>query len=62
MPDFQVDEDTHQKVFGAAIPPVAAADADATYDSAEATLINELKTKLDAVTAVLRNAGMIQQD
>lgn len=62
MPEFQVDEDTHQLTYGAAIDDVAAADAAATYGAGEAALVNELKAKLNAVLAVMRNAGLMQQD
>lgn len=43
----------------AAVANVAAANADATYGAEEATLINELKTQLNALLAVLRTAGII---
>ena len=62
MPDFQVDEDTHQLVYADAIDDVSTANADATYGQPEADLINELKSKLNAVLAVIREAGMIEQD
>lgn len=41
------------------IAAVAEADADGTYGAPEAALINELKTKLNALLVVLRNAGII---
>lgn len=43
----------------AAVADVATADADGTYGSPEATLINELKTQLNALLADLRAAGII---
>lgn len=46
-------------VAGAAVANVATADADATYGQPEADLINELKTKVNALLASLRAAGKI---
>lgn len=43
----------------AAVADVATANADATYGQPEADLINELKTKLNAVLVELRKAGVI---
>lgn len=62
MATFQYDEDRRQLVFGAAIAAVSTANADSTYGQPEADLINELKTKLNAVITVLQNADMIQLD
>ena len=45
---------------GDAVADVAAANADGTYDADTATLINELKTKLNAALASLRDAGVIE--
>lgn len=42
-----------------AVANVATANADATYGQPEADLINELKTKLNAVLVELRKAGVI---
>lgn len=42
-----------------AVANVATADADATYGQPEADLINELKTKLNALLAECRKAGII---
>jgi len=42
-----------------AVANVAAANAGATYTTAEQALINELKTKLNAVLVELRKAGVI---
>ncbi|MDG4792004.1 hypothetical protein O7626_40020 [Micromonospora sp. WMMD1102] len=44
---------------GAAVANVATANADATYGQPEADLINELKTKVNALLASLRAAGVI---
>lgn len=44
---------------GAAVANVATANADATYGQPEADLINELKTKVNALLAALRTAGVI---
>jgi len=44
---------------GDAVANVAAANAGGTYTTAEQTLINELKTKLNALLAELRQAGVI---
>ncbi|MFC5744824.1 hypothetical protein [Actinomadura rugatobispora] len=44
---------------GAAVADVATANADATYGQPEADLINELKTKLNALLDSLRDAGLI---
>lgn len=44
---------------GDAVANVATANADATYGQPEADLINELKTKLNALLAELRQAGTI---
>jgi hypothetical protein len=43
----------------AAVASVASADADATYGAPEATLINELKTQLNALLAAMRTAGLL---
>jgi predicted RecA/RadA family phage recombinase len=43
----------------AAVADIATADADGTYGSPEATLINELKTQLNTLLAELRIAGII---
>ncbi len=43
----------------AAVADVATADSDATYGAAESTLINEMKTQLNALLARLRLAGII---
>ena len=40
---------------------VTEADADETYDSDTADLINELKTKLNALLASLRSAGLMEE-
>lgn len=42
-----------------AVTDVVTANADATYGQPEADLINELKTKLNAVLVELRKAGVI---
>jgi hypothetical protein len=42
-----------------AVAAVATADADATYGQPEADLINELKTKLNALLVECRKAGVI---
>ena len=44
---------------GPAVANVATANADATYGQPEADLINELKTKVNALLAALRTAGVI---
>jgi predicted RecA/RadA family phage recombinase len=43
----------------AAVADIATADADGTYGAPEATLINELKTQVNALLARLRIAGII---
>jgi len=43
----------------AAIAAVATADADATYGQPEADLINELKTKVNALLTACRNVGVM---
>lgn len=43
----------------ATIAAVATADADGTYGSAEADLINELKTKYNTLLAELKTAGIV---
>jgi hypothetical protein len=43
----------------AAVATVATANADATYGQPEADLINELKTKLNALLVECRKAGII---
>lgn len=43
----------------ATVADVATANADATYGQPEADLINELKTKLNAVLVELRKAGIV---
>lgn len=43
----------------AAVADIATADSDATYGAAESTLINEMKTQLNALLARLRLAGII---
>lgn len=43
----------------AAVADVATANADATYGQPEADLINELKTKLNALLVECRKAGVI---
>lgn len=43
----------------ATIAAVVAANADGTYGAEEATLINELKTKLDSVIAALKAVGIV---
>lgn len=43
----------------AAVADVATANADATYGQPEADLINELKTKVNALLAALRAAGLL---
>ncbi len=42
-----------------AVAAVATANADATYGQPEADLINELKTKLNALLVECRKAGVI---
>lgn len=42
-----------------AVADVATADADSTYGQPEADLVNELKTKLNAVLVELRKAGIV---
>lgn len=42
-----------------AVAAVATANADATYGQPEADLINELKTKLNALLVECRKAGII---
>lgn len=42
-----------------AVADVATANADATYGQPEADLINELKTKLNALLDSLRDAGLL---
>lgn len=42
-----------------AVASVATANADATYGQPEADLINELKTKLNALLVECRKAGII---
>lgn len=44
---------------GSAVADVATADADATYGTEEATLINELKDQVNALLAELRSTGTI---
>ena len=48
-----------QKPKGAAVADVATANADATYGQPEADLINELKTKVNALLASLRAANLL---
>lgn len=43
----------------AAVASVATANADATYGQPEADLINELKTKVNALLVECRKAGII---
>lgn len=43
-----------------AIADVSTANADATYGQAEADLINELKTTVNALLAELRSDGLIK--
>ncbi|WP_242892440.1 hypothetical protein [Actinomadura litoris] len=43
----------------APVADVATANADATYGQPEADLINELKTKVNALLASLRAAGLL---
>ncbi|MEV0726010.1 hypothetical protein AB0I37_24930 [Micromonospora purpureochromogenes] len=43
----------------ATVANVAAANAGGTYTAAEQTLVNELKTKLNAVLVELRKAGIL---
>lgn len=43
----------------AAVAAVATANADATYGQPEADLVNELKTKLNALLVECRKAGII---
>lgn len=44
---------------GTTVANVATADADATYGQPEADLINELKTKVNALLAALRANGIV---
>lgn len=44
---------------GSAVASVATADADATYGTEEATLINELKGQVNALLGELRTLGII---
>lgn len=44
---------------GATVAAVATANADATYGQPEADLINELKTKLNALLTSLKDAGYV---
>ena len=62
MPEPVWDEDKSAWAGAAAIVDVATANADATYGQPEADLINELKTKLNAALAGLRNIGAIAED
>ena len=57
----QVDEDTNSETYGAAIANVTGT-AGATYTSAEQTIINALVTAVNAMNAVLKQAGLTQQD
>lgn len=57
----QVDEDTNAETFGAAIANVTGT-AGATYTSAEQAIVNNLMTALNAMNAVLKRAGLTQQD
>ncbi|MFF0721341.1 hypothetical protein [Micromonospora sp. NPDC003816] len=45
----------------APVANVAAANADGTYGTEEAALINELKTKVNALLASLRAAGVLSE-
>lgn len=57
----QMDEDTFGQTFGAAIANVAGS-AGGTYTAAEQTIINNLITAVNAMNAVLKQAGLTQQD
>jgi hypothetical protein len=59
IPDDQLPEGLGGFSQAAAVADVATANADATYGQPEADLINELKTKLNALLASLRNAGLL---
>lgn len=63
MPQPQnFDEDTGSPTHGAAIANVNASAVDATYDANEQAVLSDLRTKVNAILAVLRSAGLIEQD
>lgn len=57
----QVDEDTNAETYGAAIANVTGT-AGATYTTAEQAIVNSLVTTVNAMNAVLKQAGLTQQD
>lgn len=59
IPSTQLPDDVAGFDQGAAVADVATANADATYGQPEADLINELKTKVNALLASLRAANII---
>lgn len=59
VPSAQLPEGVGDFSQGAAVADVATANADATYGQPEADLINELKTKVNALLASLRAADLI---
>jgi hypothetical protein len=59
LPTAQLPAGVEALTPGAAVADVATANADATYGQPEADLINELKTKLNALLASLRSNDVI---
>lgn len=57
----QMDEDSFAQTFGAAIANVAGS-AGGTYTATEQGIINNLVTAVNAMNAVLKQAGLTQQD
>jgi hypothetical protein len=57
----QMDEDTSAQTFGAAIAPVSGT-ADGTYSANEQQMLTDLQTAVNAIVAVLKQAGLTQQD
>ncbi|KAB2347346.1 hypothetical protein [Actinomadura rudentiformis] len=59
IPASQLSGELGNFAQGAAVADVATANADATYGQPEADLINELKTKMNALLASLRAGNII---
>lgn len=56
------DEDTGSPTHGPGIANVASNAIDATYDANEQAVLSDLRTKVNAILAALRSAGIIEQD
>lgn len=62
MPSPQnFDEDTGSPTFGNFIADVTGT-AGGTYTATEQTMINDLKARVNALLAVIKAAGLMQQD